>query len=211
MVALIRLVFLMIIVVTKTQCQSMDSIPENARQRLKEILPGISARGFDITGGMSFNANVLLANNNAILLKNTGGLYYLFANYDFDPEDKSLEKFKSEFAKVKILMIRHSLEGIGAAHSYHEIPEWVENFNNLECLILDNVVFGNEAPIEGLRLKLLGVLDVEMTDIQKVVQSISKIRGLEFFMHNESFSTREIEELKKLVPGLITFKPASIP
>lgn len=201
----------MIIIATKTQCQSMDSISEDAKQRLKEIFPGISARGFNMMGGLSSANNILLANQHAIFLKDNDGRHYLFTDYEFDPHNGTFDKLKNEFSKVNVLIITHSLQDASVGNSYHKVPEWIKKFNNLDCLILDNVTFKSEFDLEGLKLKLLGVQRGEVKEVQKLVQSISKITGLEFFMYDQTFSDQEIAELKKLVPRLVTFKPASIP
>lgn len=188
----------------------MDSIPENIKERLKAILPGFSAYGFN-SEGMSANPNILLTNKSTILLRYSDEIHYLFATYDFDPKAPSLDGVRDAFDRVKIVFIRHSLQSENLSAPCHKVPDWVKNFRNTECLILDNIDLHDEDMLDGLKLKFLGILNAEAKDTRQVVQVISKMNRLEFLMYNSIFSQTDIEALKKRLPQLTTFQPSYKP
>ena len=189
----------------KTYSQPLDSIPENAKSRLNEILPGFSGYGFNLHGS-STNEHILLANKTAIIVRYSDELNYLIATYDFDPEDPALGRLKDAFEQVRVVFIRHSLKDATPSGPYHKIPQWLKNFKNLDCVIFDNVDLQDISTLEGWRLKFLGILRADNKDVRHLIQSIGRIDGLEFLMYESIFSTKDIEELKKTLPELIAFR-----
>jgi len=186
----------------------MDALSENAKSRLKEILPGFSAYGFNLQG-MSVNENILLANKTAIIMRYSDELNYLITTYDFDPGNATLDNSKDVFEKVKVVMIRHSLEDAIPSAPYRSIPKWINNFKNLECLIFDNVDLQDTSALNELNLKFLGIQSAKVGDIRKLIEVIGNIKNLEFLMHDSIFSPNDVEELKQSFPDLITFQPNS--
>ncbi len=188
-----------------SQSQPLDSLSEKAKDRLNKILPGFSAYGFNLKG-MSANSNILMANKSGIILKYSDETYYLFATYDLDLKALSPNFLNNALEKVKVMFIRHSLQGEDRSASWHKIPDWVTNFKNIECLILDNVDLQNESMLKELKLKFLGILSAKIKNTQPFIQIISKISSLEFLMYKSLFSSKDIEELKKVMPQLTTFQ-----
>jgi hypothetical protein len=187
----------------------MDSIPENAKIRLKEIMPGFGAYGFNLHGKYT-SENILLANKTAIIVKYSEELNYLIAIYDFDPEDSALDELRYAFDKVKVIAIRHSLQGEASVQNYHRIPQWINRFRNLECLVLNNVDLQDESGLGDLQLKLLWIHGAKFDDVRKLVQAIGKIEALEFLMCDSGFSKEHISELKEKLPRLTFFQSGKI-
>lgn len=196
----------MIVIVINSQSQPMDSLPENVKERLNAILPGFSAYGFNLKG-MSANPNILLANESAIVLRYSDDIHYLVATYYFDPKAPSSTVLKDTFGKIKVVFIRHSLASENLSAPCYRIPDWIKNFTDMECLILDNVELQDVAILEELKLKFLGILNAKEVDTQQLVGMIGKMDSLEFLMYKSIFSLDDIEKLKKRLPELTTFQP----
>jgi len=148
----------------KTYSQPLDYAPENAKSRLNGIFPAFSGYGFNLRGS-SANEHVLLANQRAIILQYSGELNYLIATYDFDPEDPALARLKDACERVNIVIVRHSLNEATPTGPYHKIPQWLNRFKNLECLVLDKPDLENVAMLAGLKLKFLGILHAGLPDM----------------------------------------------
>lgn len=202
---LVRLGILMIIVVMKTHSQSLDSISEDAKIRLKEILPGFSVYGFNLHG-MSATENILLASKTAIMVKYSDDLNYLITVYDFDADGAVMARLRDAVENVKVIIVRHSLQDQTSVGNYHRVPLWINNFRNLECLILNDVDLQSESMLEGLQLKLLWIQSAKVDDARKLIQKIGKIGTLEFLMYDSIFSAENIHELKAKLPQLTAFQ-----
>jgi hypothetical protein len=182
--------------------KSPDSIPQHVEARLKTILPGFTTYGFNLNG-MSANPNVFIANRDAIVLKYSEKKYYLFATYNFDPRDKSLgPKVKNAFDSVKVVMIKHSLVSEDSSQPFHPIPDWLTAFNNIECLILDNILIERPIAFEYFNLKLLAFRNTQVKDMTSLIKVLGTMRDLEFLMHQSVFSATEIDRLKISLPQL---------
>ncbi len=189
--------------------KSQDPIPVHVQERIKTILPGFTAYGFNLNG-MSANPNVVTADRNAIVLKYSEEIYYLFATYDFDPLDKSSSpKVASAFDSIKNVIIRHSLVNDNSQKPFHRIPGWLKMFKNIDCLILDNVRLGDDTIFEYLHLKLLAFKNTKVKDMTSLIKGLGNMKDLEFLMHQTLFSDSEIAQLKISLPQLFVLNIAS--
>ncbi|HEY5748488.1 MAG TPA: hypothetical protein VIU12_20605 [Chryseolinea sp.] len=187
----------------------MDSIPEDVKARLNAILPEFSARGFNLNG-VPTHPNILLANESSLLLKYSDEKYFLFATYDFDPTAPNMNHLKADFEMIKVVALKHALqvEDRSKPYPYHKVPDWLNDFKNLESLILDNVDLQNDTILEGLNLKVLGIQKAKLDSMQ-LIEKISKMGGLEFLLYRSTFSFKDVEELKRRLP-LITIINTSV-
>lgn len=149
--------------------------------------------GFSLSKG----EQILYTNESVIVIGEDNVPNWVVATYDFNPTMLSTN-LQIQLNRIHSLIMNEA--GTDAMATFNQIPSWVNHFEGLKSLSLQNADLTNLALCWGFPISYLDLRVAKYVDSSSLVETILSLKDLELFIYDNSFSEEVISTLKERLP-----------